>query len=60
MEKDGFIRKISLISKFVTLKLGKQTIDIRILVNISRSKANQMMKFGQLIEYNMRNTFFVF
>ena len=28
-----------------------------ILPNISRSKRNQTMKFGQLIEYNMRNTF---
>ena len=26
--------------------------------NISRSKGNQMMKFGQLIRYNMRNTLF--
>ena len=25
--------------------------------NISRSKVNQTMKFGQLIEYNMRNIF---
>ena len=25
--------------------------------NISRSKGNQAMKFGQFIEYNMRNTF---
>ena len=25
--------------------------------NISRSKDNQTMKFGQLIEYNMRNIF---
>ena len=25
------------------------------LTNISRSKDNQAMKFGQLIEYNMRN-----
>ena len=24
---------------------------------ISRSKGNQIMKFGHLIEYNMRNTF---
>ena len=35
----------------------KQTILIHILPNISRSKGNQIMKFGQLIEYNMRNTF---
>ena len=26
--------------------------------NISNIKGNQAMKFGQLIEYNMRNTFF--
>ena len=25
--------------------------------NISRNKGNQTMKFGQLIEYNMRNIF---
>ena len=30
----------------------KQTI-----ANISRIKGNQTMKFGQLIEYDMRNTF---
>ena len=28
-----------------------QTIAIHILPNISQSKGNQMMKFGQLIEY---------
>ena len=27
------------------------------LPNISRSKGDQTMKFGQLIEYNMRNIF---
>ena len=27
------------------------------LPNISRSKGNQTVKFGQLIEYNMRNIF---
>ena len=36
---------------------GKQTIAIDILYNISRSKSNQTMKFAQLMEYNMRNTF---
>ena len=35
----------------------KQTIAIHISPNISRSKGNQTMKFGQLIEYNMRNIF---
>ena len=51
------IRKISLISKFMTLQPGKQTISIHILPNNSRSKGNQKMKFSQLIEYNMRNIF---
>ena len=27
------------------------------LPNISRNKGNQTMKFGQLLEYNMRNIF---
>ena len=35
----------------------QQIIQIHILPNISRSKDNQTMKFGQLIEYNMRNIF---
>ena len=39
------------------LKPGKQTIAIHILPNISRSKGNQAMKFGRLIEYNTRNIF---
>ena len=30
---------------------------IHILPNISRSKGNQAMKFGQLIKHNMRNIF---
>ena len=33
---------------------GKQRIAMHILPNISRSKDNQVIKFGQLIEYNMR------
>ena len=36
---------------------GQQTIVIHILPDISRSKGNQAMKFGQLIEYNMKNIF---
>ena len=36
---------------------GQQIIVIHILPNISRSKVNQTLKFGQLIEYNMRYTF---
>ena len=34
-----------------------QIIVIHILSNISRSKDNQTMKYGQLIDYNMRNIF---
>ena len=50
----GLIRKIALISKFMTSQHGQQTIAIHILTNISRSKGNQAMIFGQLIELNMR------
>ena len=35
----------------------KLVITILILPNISRSKGNQTMKFGQFIECNMRNIF---
>ena len=41
----------------MTSQPGKQTIAVHILPNISRSKGNQTVKFGQLIEYNMRNIF---
>ena len=37
---------------------GKQTIMKHVLPNISRSNDNQTMKFGQLIEYDVRNSFF--
>ena len=30
---------------------------IHMLSNISKDKGNQTMKFGQLIDYNMRNIF---
>ena len=36
---------------------GSKIIAIHILINISRSKGNQAIKLGQLIEYNMKNTF---
>ena len=42
----------------MTSQPGLQTIDIHVLPNISQSKGNQAMKFGQLIEYNKRNFFF--
>ena len=40
---------------FIFLKTG--TIIIHILPNILRSKGNQAIKFGQLIEYNIKNIF---
>ena len=36
----------------MTPQTGQQVITIRILRNISRSKCNQTMKFGQLLGYN--------
>ena len=36
---------------------GSQQMLIHILPNISQSKGNQTMKFGQLIEHNKRNIF---
>ena len=41
----------------MTSQPGLQIIVIHILPNISRSKDNKTMKFGQLIECNMRNIF---
>ena len=41
----------------MTSQRGKQTIAIQILPYISRSKENQTVKFGRLIEYNMRKIF---
>ena len=42
----------------MTSQPGLQTTAIQIMANISKSKGNQSMKFGQLIEYNKRNIFF--
>ena len=41
----------------MTSQSGKQKFVIHILPNISRSKGNQKMKFGQLIECNLRKIF---
>ena len=41
----------------MTSQTGQQIITIYFFHNISRSKGNQGMKFGQLVEYNMRNIF---
>ena len=41
----------------MTSQSGLQIIAIHTLLNISRSKGNQTMKFNQLKENNMRNIF---
>ena len=41
----------------MTSQTGKQTITVRILPNISRSKYRPIVKVGHLIEYIMRNNF---
>ena len=45
------------VSKFTTSQTGQQIIAIQLLPNISRTKSNQKMKFGQLIEHKLRNIF---
>ena len=55
--ENGLMRKLRLISKFMTLLSGKQAIVIHVLSNIPRCKGNQTMKFGQLIEYNVTQFF---
>ena len=42
----------------MTSQPGQQTISTHILPNISRSKSNQTMEFGQSKEYNKRKFFF--
>ena len=43
--KNGLIKKINLIEKFMTLQPGQETVTIHILPNISQNKDNQTMKF---------------
>ena len=57
MFKNGLIRKLCLISKFMTPQAEKQIISIRILPNVSRSRGNLAMKFVQLIKYSMKKFF---
>ena len=57
MWKNALIRKLRLISKFMTSQPGKQTNAIHTFPNISRTKGNPRMKFGQLLEYNARKIF---
>ena len=58
LKVNGLIRNIRLISKFMTSQPGSKSITIHILPNISRSKDNRIMKFGQLIEYNKKKKLF--
>ena len=44
-------------SKLMTSHTGKQTIAINILPDISKSKGNQTMKLGKLVEYSVKNIF---
>ena len=53
-QKDKVNFKIYDVATWLTL-----LTPIHILTNISRTKGNQTMKFGQLIEYNMRIIFFL-
>ena len=55
--RNGLIRMIWLTSKFMTPQPGLQAIAIHILPNISQSKGNQTIEFGQMIEDNKRNSF---
>ena len=40
----------------MTSSTGRQIIAIHTLPNIPRTESNQKMKFGELSEYNMKNT----
>ena len=40
----------------MTSQPGKQTIAIQMLINISRGKGNQAMRFGQSVQYNMKHS----
>ena len=51
------LKKIRLILKSMTSQTGYQINTTHIFTNISRNKDNQAMKLGQLLKYNMRNTF---
>ena len=48
VEKNVLIRKIRLISKFITSQPDEQRITTHILPNISRSKRSQTLKFRQV------------
>ena len=51
------LRKLRLLSKFMTSETGQQIFTMHILSNISRRKGKPTMKFGHLTKYNVRNIF---
>ena len=57
LKRINLIRKIRLISKFLTTQPSKQRFTTNLLLNISRIIGNQTMKFGQLIQHSKRNIF---
>ena len=57
MQKNRLIRKLKLISIFVTSHTGQQITTIDKLPDILKSKVKGAMKLGQLIEYNMTDIF---
>ena len=61
MQQNGLIRKIRLISNFMTSQPGWQTSAIHIFPLYSHigpiPREVKTMKFGQLIEYNLKNIF---
>ena len=52
-----FDKKAMVNIKIYDITTREQVITIHILPTISISEGNQTMKFGQLIEHNMRNIF---
>ena len=57
MWKKGLIRRLRLNLKCMWSQTEQQISTIHILSNIPRGKGNQMIKFGQLVEYNVANDF---
>ena len=57
MWEKQFDYKDKLDLKIMTSQPGLQTIPVHILPNISQSKGNQTMKFGQLTGHNKKNIF---
>ena len=55
MYKNGLIRKTRLILKFMTSQLVNKQLQYTYYPISQEVKTTRKMKFGQLIEYNMKN-----